>query len=78
MHLTENVHYATVLAEPGKFVYDGTGDIYGYCSDHVDGKTVILRRTHPDVNWEDIAQLGRHLWTMRRARTGKMDGRSRR
>lgn len=66
--LAENVHYETITLEPGKFVYEGAGGPpIGYCADVFNGRAVVLRKTHPDADWDDIAQLGQHQRKVRLA-----------
>jgi hypothetical protein len=64
LDLIQNVHYEEMVLEAGKFVYVG-GEPFGYCRSVVDGKAFILRRTHPDVDLDDLAHHGRHLERVR-------------
>ncbi len=76
MHLVENVHFETLTAEPRHYIYNGSGEILAYFAYIADEKPIMLRRTHPDVGWDDIAQHGEHLWNMQRVRDAKVANRS--
>ena len=64
-HLRENVHYETVIYEPGKFTRDE------YCVDEFAGKTTVLRRLHPDVADADLENEGKRIKQKRMARNAR-------
>lgn len=68
--LTEGVHYEECEMAGGRFVYDEQGKPLGYC---YEGIARWLRKTHPDITVDDLAQLGRHKHNLRRARNKRLD-----
>jgi hypothetical protein len=60
MTLQENVHYETVVYEAGVWT---KGD---YCADVHDGRAVVLRITHPEVDPLHIQQQGQHMARVRK------------
>ena len=74
MMLSEGVHYETIVLEPGRWIYEGAGGVpWGLCSEIVDGKAIVLRRTHPDVSHDEIENLGKHQRRMRSNRNKRID-----
>jgi hypothetical protein len=69
--LTENVHFAPLTIEVGKFIYEGGGRPWGYCYDNFDGRAQVMRLVHPDVDPDTIAQHGEYLRKLRIARNQK-------
>lgn len=68
--LTEGVHFERITFTPGKLTR-GPDDRLWYTAYSGDGETVVLRPTHPDVEVDDIASLGRQMNLQRQARNGR-------
>lgn len=61
MHLTEGTHFETVVYEAGTFTRNE------YCAYVADQRAFVLRITHPDVDHEDIRQMGEYMSRARKA-----------